>query len=143
MWWVDFDNSFDLEMRYNRALILLELLLLLLCPLWQMASAEEKAPYKIAPPMLVHLRHMESTVNQAKPETVSEHRKVAQILANDLKKLMESCSMKGEAHDALHHWLVPMMQIVSVYGEASDTEELRARLVEMRQAFKDFNTRFE
>ena len=130
-------------MRYNRPLFLFGILLLILSPSWEVSSAEEKTRHEIAPSMMVHLRHMESTVNQAKPGTVSDHRKVATVLDDDLEKLMASCSMKGEAHDALHNWLVPVIRIVSAYGKERDTDELTARLDEMRQAFKDFNTRFE
>lgn len=128
-------------MRYNHRLFVL--FLLILSPLCNASLAEEQTRYRIAPSMLVHLRHMESTVNAAKPETLTEHRKVAEVLQDDLGKLMASCSMKGEAHDALHKWLVPFMKTVRNYGTNQKTEELTAGFDKLHRAFKDFNTRFE
>lgn len=128
-------------MRYNHRLLLLSLLIL--SPLCKALLAEEHARYRIAPSMLVHLRHLESTINAASPETLMEHRKVAEVLQDDLGKLMASCSMKGEAHDALHNWLVPFMKTVQNYGAKQKPEELTAGLDKLRRAFKDFNTRFE
>ena len=109
----------------------------------QAVTAEPAKRYRIDPPMMVHLRNLEQTVKSARPSSVEEHHRVAESLQSDIKKLIQSCSMKGEAHDALHDWLVPFINGVDEYSGSNEPKELSRHLKELRQTFKPFNASFE
>lgn len=126
-----------------KLLLLCILIVVGLAAAWRPAVGEELTTFKIVPSMMNHLRAMERTVIVAKPRSVSEHKNIAISLNKDLERLIESCRMKGEAHDALHQWIGPFAEELQRYTECQDLKLLSESLGRIRQSFTMFNTRFE
>lgn len=63
-----------------------------------------------------------------------------QVYGNDMgtaiNKLMKECRMKGADHDALHHWLEPIIRQTKELKNVSDT-------VEARRLFDSVHTRVD
>lgn len=130
-------------MRLKPYLILALGLGLCLLSLGRAVIAEQPSRHLIDPAMMVHLRNLETTIRSVNPGTLAEHRKVSDSLDEEMGKLLASCTMKGEAHDALHDWLVPFIQKVQNYGEQEKLTELSGSLGVLREAFIVFNSRFQ
>lgn len=107
------------------------------------AQAEPTERFRIEPAMMVHLKSLESTVKSAQAQTLPEHRRVAEALDRDIKKLIASCTMQGEAHDALHSWLAPFIKSIRQYEKETDLPKLARAINDMQSAFQAFHTRFE
>lgn len=116
-------------------------LTIFLCLLVGGTAMAEKT-YQVKEDMMVHLRTMEKTVKTAPSKTVVEHHKIASSLDENLKKLVASCTMTGEAHDALHDWLVPFMTEIQEYGTDENLKSCNERLARLQASFVEFNKRF-
>jgi hypothetical protein len=73
----------------------------------------------------------------------SENNKKYPLLANKLKSnidlLTSNCTMKGEAHDELHKWLVPYIELVDKFSK----EKSKNQFIEIQESFKIFNQYFQ
>ena len=95
--------------------------------------------WKIDQNMMLHIREMEKAVgsfDKNKPEN-------NQVLADDLKKnldlLTANCTMKGQAHDELHKWLLPFIDLADAFSKDKSPEQF----AEIQNSFITFNTYFE
>jgi hypothetical protein len=99
----------------------------------------EGQKWKVDDNMMVHIQNMEKDVasfDNSKPENY-------QVLADNLKEnldlLTSNCTMKGQAHDELHKWLLPYLDLVDEFSEAKSTEQL----TKIQESLITFNTYFE
>ncbi|WP_339887906.1 hypothetical protein [uncultured Flavobacterium sp.] len=95
--------------------------------------------WKVDDNMMAHIRNMEKDVtsfDKEKPETY-------QVLADNLKEnldlLTSNCTMKGQAHDELHKWLLPYIDLVDNFSEGKSKEQF----TEIQHSFTTFNQYFE
>tara|TARA_R110000850_G_scaffold3773_11_gene17516 strand:- start:5782 stop:6231 length:450 start_codon:yes stop_codon:yes gene_type:complete len=69
------------------------------------------------------------------------------ILATELKennnKLIASCTMKGESHDALHLWLHPHLELVSELQKSSTSEDAVVIIDKLNRSFQTFGNYFQ
>ena len=89
--------------------------------------------------MMAHIRNMEKDItsfDNSKPENY-------QVLADNLKEnldlLTSNCTMKGQAHDELHKWLLPYLDLVDDFSKNKSAEQF----TEIQNSFKTFNHYFE
>ncbi len=67
---------------------------------------------------------------------------LATILAGfDL--LTSNCTMKGKAHDELHKWLLPYIDMVKELSEAKDETEASKLFENIQISFTTFNKYFQ
>lgn len=99
----------------------------------------EGKKWKVDENMMAHIRTMEKDVasfDNSKPENYP-------ILADNLKKnldlLTSNCTMKGQAHDELHKWLLPFLDLADNFSKDKSSEQF----VEIQNSFKTFNQYFE
>jgi hypothetical protein len=64
-------------------------------------------------------------------------------LQQGIDSLTQNCTMKGEAHDELHKWLVPYMELVEEFNAAEDELELNDLYQKLKESFIRFNTYFQ
>lgn len=68
-------------------------------------------------------------------------------LASDLKeynqKLIQSCTMKGESHDALHKWLHPHLDLVKKLASVEDSAQGQIVLKEIQSSFDTYHRYFQ
>ena len=51
--------------------------------------------------------------------------------------------MEGKAHDALHEWLMPFLQLNKQYAAATEDAEKSAKLQAIKDSLAAFHERFE
>lgn len=104
------------------------------------------AKWKVVPEMMQHIKNMESDVNSFY-ETQHSEMKDFTVLGKSLQKnldlLTSNCTMEGKAHDELHKWLLPYIDLVEGFNKSKDIEDATHRLEEIHTSFKTFNIYFE
>lgn len=99
--------------------------------------------WKVADSMMLYIRTMEKAVTGFQPGTGADYKKLADLIDHNIEGLTENCTMKGPAHDELHKWLVPFMELSESFDEAKTTAEQQKLLEDMKQSFVAFNTYFQ
>ncbi len=99
--------------------------------------------WKIDEAMMVHLRSPEQVVAAFSSSDGADYSSLADKLQEELNLLTANCTMTGAAHDALHAWLLPYMDLVSKLGEAPDAAASKEVFSEIEAAFKVFDQTFE
>ena len=99
----------------------------------------EGKKWKVDENMMAHIRTMEKDIasfDNSKPENYP-------VLAADLKKnldlLTSNCTMKGQAHDELHKWLLPFLDLADNFSKDKSAEQF----AEIQHQFTIFNQYFE
>lgn len=91
--------------------------------------------------MMAHIRNMESEIINF-PDTNS-HANLGKNLDYHLDLLTSNCTMTGQAHDELHKWLLPFIDLVENLNEAKTKEQQEIAFDELKQSFEVFNQFFE
>jgi hypothetical protein len=100
--------------------------------------------WKVDDHMMDELRELESIVNHAnRKENTMSLDAIADSLIVHLDLLTSNCTMQGQAHDELHKWLVPFIELVNEYANYEKESVARQQLIEMKSRFLEFNTYFE
>lgn len=112
------------------------------------SAAETVAPstttkWTVHAEMMVHLRTAEQAVADFSPSEGADYATLAANLQEALNLLTSNCTMTGAAHDALHEWLLPYIELVGNLGEAQDEAASLEMFHELEAAFKAFNLSFE
>lgn len=50
-------------------------------------------------------------IADANPVMLDDYHKTGRVLQTDISKMITECRMQGANHDALHHWLEPLMEM--------------------------------
>ncbi|MBE2247276.1 MAG: hypothetical protein IAE67_08460 [Candidatus Competibacteraceae bacterium] len=94
-------------------------------------------------PMMVHIRNMEKELQAFSGHRDNEYNALATSLKQHLDLLTSNCTMEGQAHDELHKWLLPYIDLVDAFAHASSVEEKGEHVKELKASFERFNTYFE
>ena len=84
-----------------------------------------------------HIRRMEEKVIEFEGENYNA---LSESLMEDINQLTANCTMTGQAHDELHKWLLPYIDLVDELEKTKDKESQHDRIV---SSFKTFNEYFE
>lgn len=76
-------------------------------------------------------------------ENDTDYESMSYVLQEQNNKLIKSCTMKGEAHDVLHEWLMPHLELTAALGKAESQEEADKIINELDHSFEDFNKFFK
>lgn len=93
--------------------------------------------------MMVYVRQMETRLDQFQGGGAGEVASLATDLQTDLQNLTGSCTMKGEAHDALHLWLHPFTEAVNQLDEEYQPEKTAAQIETLQGMLDTFNLYFK
>jgi hypothetical protein len=93
--------------------------------------------------MMAHIRSMESEVEDFSGSAVPEYKMLAESLAKKLDLLTSDCTMKGQAHDELHKWLLPFIDLVDVFSKSETEQVAQDNLQEIKASFVEFNKYFQ
>ena len=93
--------------------------------------------------MIIHIREMENIVVAFNTEEQKDYKKLAKNLQSNIDLLTASCTMEGKAHDELHKWLVPFMDMVSVLTDAENDTEAAKQFKNIQTSLITFNTYFQ
>jgi len=104
---------------------------------------DEGKKWRVDSGMLVYLRTMEAAISSFAGTDMLAYDALSETLQRESDLLTSNCTMKGEAHDVLHVWLVPYLDLVEALSDAQTPEERSAHHVQLRDAFARFNEYFE
>lgn len=108
-------------------------------------AAESGKPTKWTMPeaMMLHMRQLEQDVRTLESAAEKDHTALAAKLDEHTTQLISSCTMDGKAHDALHDWLMPFLQLNKDYAAAPDDDTKSAKFKEIQDSLAVFHERFE
>ena len=68
--------------------------------------------WKVDANMITHIRNMENDVNSFAKVEQKDYKSLSEKLQSNIDLLTSNCTMKGKAHDELHKWLLPYIDMV-------------------------------
>lgn len=95
--------------------------------------------WKVDDNMMVHIRNMEKDVADFDNSNPENYQILADNLKENLDLLTSNCTMKGQAHDELHKWLLPYLDLVDDFSKDKSAEQF----TEIQHSFTTFNQYFE
>lgn len=101
------------------------------------------AKWKVDDSMMVYIRKMENDVIAFQESDSVQYESLAIKLQTNLDLLTSNCTMKGKAHDELHKWLLPYIELVTSFSETSNKNEAEKKLQDIRISFTTFNHCFQ
>jgi len=99
--------------------------------------------WKVDANMLIHIRNMENDVNSFAKDEQKDYKSLAIYLQSNIDLLTSNCTMKGKAHDELHKWLLPYIDMVKELSEANDETEASKLFEYIQISFTTFNQYFQ
>jgi hypothetical protein len=99
----------------------------------------EGKKWKVDDAMMLHIRNMEKDVDNFDKESDKNYSLLADKLKVNIDLLTSNCTMKGEAHDELHKWLVPYITLVDSFSKEKSVNQF----TEIQHSFKTFNQYFQ
>lgn len=95
--------------------------------------------WKVDDNMMLHIRNMEKDVAHFDQEKDTNYSLLANKLKTNIDVLTSNCTMNGQAHDELHKWLVPYIELVDSFSK----EKSANQFIEIQNSFKTFNQYFQ
>lgn len=97
--------------------------------------------WKVDQSTATHVGKMQEIAGEFTESKIKDPQKLQSQLKEQISFLVKSCRMKGESHDALHHWLHPYMKLVDDLenAESADSPQVTAVLNHL----ESFNNYFE
>ncbi len=89
---------------------------------------------------------MESDINrfvEAKHTELKDFTQLAASLQKNIDLLTSNCTMEGKAHDELHKWLLPYIDMVDKLKKSKNNDEALQTFEEIKASYKLFNIYFE
>jgi len=99
--------------------------------------------WEVVPEMMAYLKYMKEDVAKFEGKALSEYQNLGTDLSINVDLLTANCTMKGEAHDQLHVWLVPYIGLVNDFAVAENVEAAEGKLGKLKIAFNEFDQYFE
>lgn len=88
--------------------------------------------------MMAHIQSMQDGVRVSEEIGLDS---LATQLKSDLDLLTSNCTMTGQAHDELHKWLLPFIQLVDQFDAAEGVDK-KDSYQELTVSFDEFNQFF-
>jgi TolA-binding protein len=99
--------------------------------------------WKVEGNMITHIRNMEIDINSFANVEQKDFKSLAEKLQSNIDLLTSNCTMEGKAHDELHKWLLPYIDIVKELSEAKDETEASKLFKNIQTSFTTFNQYFQ
>lgn len=99
--------------------------------------------WKVDANMITHIRNMENDVNSFAKIEQKDYKSLSEKLQSNIDLLTSNCTMKGKAHDELHKWLLPYIDLVKELSEAKDETEASKQFKNIQTSFTTFNRYFQ
>ena len=93
--------------------------------------------------MITHIRNMENDVISFAKVEQKDYKSLSEKLQSNIDLLTSNCTMKGKAHDELHKWLLPYIDLVKELSEANNETEAEKQFENIQNSFTTFNQYFQ
>jgi len=98
--------------------------------------------WKVDDHMVAHIRNMENDINSFAMAEQKKYKLLSEKLLNNIDLLTSNCTMTGQAHDELHKWLLPYIEMVNELSESKDNMEAAKKFENIKASFATFNHYF-
>ena len=75
--------------------------------------------------------------------TVGEYQLLSSDLSNSLNTMIQECKMTGPDHEALHHWLEPILKDTKELKNVNDTATARSIFISLDKQIDLYHSYFE
>ena len=99
--------------------------------------------WKVDDNMMEHIRNMEKDVVAFGKDTKKDYAAISKKLLANIDLLTSNCTMTGKAHDELHKWLLPYIDLVGELEAAENDEKAAEFFEEVEHSFHTFNEYFK
>ena len=93
--------------------------------------------------MMTHFLAMKTDIAAFTGKTTNDYKTLALNLKRNIDKLTSNCTMTGQAHDEVHKWLLPYIDLVDEFSESKTEQEFEKYFQELKSAYVTFDTYFE
>ncbi len=93
--------------------------------------------------MITHIRNMENDIISFAKVEQKDYKSLSNKLQSNIDLLTSNCTMKGKAHDELHQWLLPYIDLVKELSEVKDETESEKQFQKIENSFIIFNQYFQ
>lgn len=97
--------------------------------------------------MLSFIRNMENEIvsfdasnNTTKLE---DYHSLSNVISEQLDSLTSNCTMTGQAHDELHKWLLPFIDLSNEYANVETIDSAQILHTSLKNSMAEFNEYFE
>lgn len=104
------------------------------------------AKWKVAERMIAYIRIMETEIrhfSERKPTGLNDYVRLGVSLQKNIDSLTSNCTMTGKAHDELHKWLLPYLEMVDELNKSKNETEAAKSFSNIQASFITFNKFFE
>lgn len=98
--------------------------------------------WKVNEEMMIHIKNMESDVKSVSTGNADSLDWLGQRLDEHLGLLTSNCTMTGKAHDELHKWLIPFIDLVDDLNDVSTNEQQMDSYERISASLEEFNVYF-
>ncbi len=99
--------------------------------------------WKVDTNMITHIRNMENDIISFSTVEKKDFKLLSKKLQANIDLLTSNCTMKGKAHDELHKWLLPYIDMVKKLSEVKDETEATKQFENIQNSFTTFNQYFQ
>jgi len=99
--------------------------------------------WKVDANMITHIHNMENDIISFTEIKQKNYKSLSEKLQSNIDLLTSNCTMKGKAHDELHKWLLPYIDLVKELSEAKDETEAEKQFQNIQTSFNTFNQYFQ
>lgn len=99
--------------------------------------------WEINKEMVKPIERAEAALAQFQEVKATHYDLLAEALWEQNNELIQSCTMEGEAHDELHKWLYPHMQLIDKLSKAEQLDEQKRLISELEESFELFHEYFK
>lgn len=93
--------------------------------------------------MMTPIRNMENDIHSFAQHEPKDYKLLANKLQTTINLLTSNCTMKGKAHDELHKWLLPFIDMANRLAAAKEKNEAEKEFRNIASSFTTFNIYFE
>lgn len=87
--------------------------------------------------------HMQTRVKEfSTPDEVAAYHQLRLVLEEEFQMIFKKCTMKGEAHNQLHNYLLPLKRRMNLL-KSTDVNELKHHLKDLDEYLKSYSNYFE
>ncbi len=99
--------------------------------------------WKVDSNMITHIRNMENDIISFSNVEQKDYKLIAEKLQSNTDLLTSNCTMQGPAHDELHKWLLPYIDLVNELSDAKDEAEATKKFENIQSSITTFNNYFQ
>ncbi len=99
--------------------------------------------WKVDENMMVYIVQIEKDVTGFGGSTMEEYKQLASGLEQNIEQLTSNCTMEGQAHDELHKWLLPFIELSEQFSASATEQEAENNYGQIKLSLEDFHRYFE